>query len=120
VFSVPKVDDLGVTDFVFPAHGVRHIEGAAERIEQLQPGDVIDFQNDPSNEYNSRALLLVSGRRLGWVPDFLLPTIRSLKSDYGPYELTVEAANGSNVPFHFRLLCRLRVQDSAAWDPDSL
>ena len=119
VFSVPEVDTSGVVNFVFPAHGVRHLDGAAERIARLQPGDSIEFQNDPSNEHNPRALLLISGQRLGWGPDFLLGMIRSLKSDYGPYELTVEAANGSDVPFHFRLLCRLRVEDAAGWDPSS-
>lgn len=119
VFSAPQADESGVVDFIFPAHGVRHVEGAAHRIEQLRRGDVIELQEDPSNEYNSQALLLVSGQRLGWVPDFLVSMIRSLTSDFGQYALTVEAANGPDVPFHFRLLCRLTVEDAADWSLDS-
>ncbi|VAW00778.1 hypothetical protein MNBD_ACTINO02-1990 [hydrothermal vent metagenome] len=120
VFAVPTADDSGVVDFVFPAHGVRYVEGADERITRLQPGDRLEFQPDPENEYNADALLVASGEPLGWVPNFLLPAVRCLTSGYGTYRLTVEAANGPGVPFHFRLLCRLTVEDAGDWDPDSL
>lgn len=120
VFTVPEADASGTVDFVFPAHGIRYLDGAAERIEQLSPGDMIQFEDDPSNEYNSQALLLASGQRLGWIPEFLVSAVRSLTTNYGAYQLTVEAANGPDVPFHFRLLCRLRVEDAAEWDPNSL
>ncbi|NOY54553.1 MAG: hypothetical protein GXP34_01050 [Actinobacteria bacterium] len=120
VFAVPVADEDGVVDFVFPAHGVRYVKGADERIGQLQPGDVLEFREDYANEYNAEALLIASGQPLGWVPDFLLPAVRSLTTGFGAYRLTVEAANGPGVPFHFRLLCRLTVEDAGDWDPDSV
>ncbi len=120
VFAVPEADGSGIVDVVFPAHGVRYVEGADERIAQLQKGDPLEFRDDPENKYNPDALLVVSGEPLGWVPDFLLPAARSLKTDFGAYRLAVEAANGPGVPFHFRLLCRLTVEDAGDWDPNSL
>ena len=119
IFAVPVADDSGVVEFIFPTHGVRYIEGADERIERLQPGDLLECREDPKNEFNSEALLLVSGQPLGWVPEFLLSTVRSLTTDFGMYRLAVAAANGPDVPFHFRLVCRLTVEDAAGWDPDS-
>lgn len=118
VFPLPTADDSGVVRLVFAAHGVRYLEGAAERIERLTPGDALEFRDDPTNEHNPDALLVCSGDPLGWVPDFLLATVRRLKGAYGTHRLTVEAANGPSVPYHFRLLCRLEVQDASEWDPD--
>jgi hypothetical protein len=118
VFPLPTADESGVVRLIFPAHGVRYIEGAAERIERLAPGDSLEFRGDPDNEYNAQALLVTSGERLGWVPNFLLTMVRQLIGAYGGYRLTVEAANGPDVPFHFRLMCRLEVEDASEWDPD--
>jgi hypothetical protein len=120
VFAIPEPDDHGVVSLVFPAHGVRHIRGAEERIQDLAAGAVLEFRDDPANEYNPHALLIVAGEPVGWVPDFLLGMVRKLVSTYVPYQLTVEAASGPEVPYHFRLLCRLDVQGASDWDPDSV
>lgn len=120
VFAVPEPDDHGVVRLIFPAHGVRHIPGAAERIRGLSAGDVLEFRDDVDDEYNPHALLILAGEPIGWVPDFLLGMIRSLVATYGPYTLTVEAASGPEVPYHFRLLCRLEVEGASDWDPDAV
>ncbi|MGH8926503.1 MAG: hypothetical protein ACRDWA_18045 [Acidimicrobiia bacterium] len=119
VFPLPTADESGVVRFIFPAHGVRHVDGAAERIEHLSPGDSLQFREDATNDYNPHALLVSSGEPLGWVPDFLVPAVRRLTTEYGEYRITVEAANGPEVPFHFRLLCRLEVDNASDWDPDT-
>lgn len=120
IFALPEPDDRGVVKLIFPAHGVRHIPGAAERIQDLSSGDALQFGDDVENEYNPHALLVLAGQPVGWVPDFLLGMVRPLIGSYGPYRLTVEAASGSEVPYHFRLLCRLEVEGASSWDPDVL
>lgn len=118
VFPLPKADPSGVVRLVFPAHGVRYIEGAAERIERLAPGDALKFRDDHANEYNPHALMVTDDEPLGWVPDFLLTMVRDLVEHYGEHRLVVEAANGPEVPYHFRLLCRLEVDDASGWTPE--
>lgn len=118
VFPVPTADELGRVRLVFPAHGVRYVSGASERISRLTQGDPLELRDDPENTYNPHALLVVSGEPLGWVPDFLVAAVRHLTQNYGDYRVVVEAANGPEVPFHFRLLCRLEIDDAAGWDPD--
>jgi hypothetical protein len=117
IFAIPEPDDRGIVTAVFPAHGVRHIPDAAERIERLRPGDILEFQDNVSNTYNPHAVLVMAGEPVGWVPDFLLDMIKKLVTNYGQYRLTVEAASGPEVPYHFRLLCRLEVQDASTWRP---
>lgn len=52
------------------------------------------------------------GRRLGWVPDYLVDHVRDLRTLNGhDPEVTVEHVNGPAAPPHMRLLCRL----SAPW-----
>ena len=117
VFPMPLPDEHGVVRLIFPAHGVRHIAGAGPVIEQLRPGDPLELREDRENEYNKEALLIVGDKPVGWVPDFLLEIVRSLLEQSGPRRLTVEAANGPDVPYNLRLLCRLEVEAAASWRP---
>ena len=112
---IPEPTELpdGTTIRVFLASGVRHANeqnpGTVSRlIENLPTGAVLDLVPEPQNPHNFRALhLAADGVRVGWVPDYLLTEIHSHFNSDRRLTLTVARANGSDTPWHLRLLCRL-------------
>lgn len=117
LFPVPPVDVDGATECRFLVHGVRHQEGAVERIDALSRGQALQFEHEPGNPKNRRAILVTSGSggRLGWAPDMLLDYIHEvLLSDYA---LVVDRANGSDSPPHMRLLVVLRGRITTSFRP---
>lgn len=114
VFAHPARTPEGDLTTLFFARGIRHIEGAAEAVDQLSADDVLRLEDDPGNTVNPRAILLHArtGRRLGWVPDCLLETIHELRDFDADLRVVAEHVNPSATTApHMRLLCRLR----AAW-----
>ena len=101
---------------LFFVRGIRYIPGAADAIASLNPGDLLVLLDDGDNEYNHAAVLLrvSDGRRIGWVPDYLVDHVHELHELNGTDPLVVvEHVNDDTVGTHMRLLCRL----SAPW-PD--
>jgi hypothetical protein len=109
---------------LFLVHGVRHaheeprvldgqeirvtrqqVEGA---LDQLVPGDELTLAPEPGNPINPLAIMVVrSSVPVGWVPDLLAEDVRQLM-DHANVTVTVEHVNGSDAPWHLRLLARLR------------
>jgi len=118
VFPDPAVDrSTGATEYVFLAHGVRHIEGADDRIGLLRPGDRLELRADPTNPVNSCALLLDAerGAHVGYVPDVLLDYVHTVRDHHGA-EVRVDRVNPAPAPVTLRLLCRL----TGRWPPGPL
>ncbi|HST67934.1 MAG TPA: hypothetical protein VLM05_22380 [Mycobacteriales bacterium] len=109
VVAEPAVEADGLVRTRFLAHGVRHIDGAGQRIERLSSGDRLRLRPDTANAVNPQALLVdaVAGEPVGWVPDWMLDTVRRLTAADPSYDLTVDVANGPAAPAHLRLLCLL-------------
>lgn len=124
VVAEPAADRDGRVRTLFLAHGVRHVEGADERLARLRPGDPLTLRPEPANEHNTRALLIdaQAGRAVGYVPDWMLDIVRQMTDIDPGYRLTVEVANGPETPAHLRLLCRLEAAVPDGWglprDPD--
>jgi hypothetical protein len=93
------------TSAVFLAHGVRHHEGARERIAQLRPGDPLDLRPDRANPVNTQALAVTDceGHDLGWLPDPLLAYSHEVRRS-GNETLQVVVANGVDVDPHLQLV----------------
>lgn len=108
LIPIPRPDNDGFVSFTFFAHGVRHMsERAQERIAELEPGFLLDLRAETANPVNPRALLVTDHGDLclGYVPDPLVDLVHEVIST--GHALTVERANGTDVPYHFRLLVRL-------------
>lgn len=105
LLPVPVVADTGATSCTFLVNGVRHVEGAEDRIGRLQVGDALSLAPDLNNAVNARALLVTEGRgeRLGWVPDALLDYVHLVRER----RVTVVRVNGPEVGTRLRLLVRL-------------
>ncbi len=109
----PDIAPDGTSTRRFLVSGVSHADeeqpdAVNTVIAQLQPGQRLDLVDEPDNPVNPDAVVLeASGRRLGWIPDYLIPDV--LKAERERIEVYVEQANGSTVPWHLRLLCRLDV-----------
>lgn len=118
VVAEPTADVDGRVRTVFLAHGIRHIEGASQRISQLTPGDTLTLRPEPNNVYNAQALLVdvQAGEAVGYVPNWMLDVVRRLVEADPDHRLTVELANGPDTPAHLRLLCRLEATLPAGWD----
>ncbi len=112
--AFPVRTDSGELELYFLAHGVRHVDGAAERIAALKPGDPLRVVPQPDKPgEDPDALLIVAaggpdelGRGLGWVPRYLSPEITWLAERTAEPYLFVERATPS-APSSLRLLCKL-------------
>ena len=98
----------------FLVSGTRHADaqdpGVSQLIETLSVGSRLQPVREPQNPTNPEALhLAADGRRVGWVPDYLLSEIHSYINSNQPVSFVVARANGPDVPWHLRLLCRLTV-----------
>lgn len=104
----------GVETVPFLVSGVRHTSGADARIAHLQAGQALFLRDDTANTVDPRALLLdaASGEPVGWVPRYLLDYVHKRREEGADLRVLVEHANGPDVPWHLRLLCRLEVRQT--------
>lgn len=110
VVPEPDIDAQGNETVLFLVSGVRHVPGASERIERLRQGDRLVLRDEPENEFNPRAILLddATASPVGYVPNYLLDYVHKRAEDHR-IDVHVEQANGAEIPWHLRLLCRLNV-----------
>ncbi len=115
VFAHPQRTPEGDLTTLFFARGIRHIEGAAAAINDLQVGDSLRLDDEPGNPVNRLAVLLNTpvGGNVGYVSDCLVDMVHELREHDCEVSVTVEHVNPDTSPPHMRLLCRL----SAPW-PD--
>ena len=101
------------------AAGIRHRDGAAEAVDSVRAGDVLELADEPDNPVNQRAILVSTrtGHRVGWVPDCLLDTIHELTELDAAIQVTAEHVNPPTSPPHMRLLCRLRAPWPDGYEP---
>jgi hypothetical protein len=109
---------------LFLVHGVQHaheepriLDGQEVRVtrqqvegalDQLVPGDKLTLAPEPCNPINPLAIMVVGASvPVGWVPNLLAEDVRHLM-DQATVTVTVEHVNGSDAPWHLRLLARLR------------
>lgn len=79
-------------------------------ITKLKPGNPLEVVPEPENPKNPSALQLATeGRVIGWVPDYLVGEVQRYLEANRKIQFVVERANGPEVPWHLRLLCRLTV-----------
>ena len=112
---VPEPTELpdGTTTRVFLASGARHADEqdpdtVSRLIEKLPAGTALNLVPEPRNPHNHRALhLTADGTKIGWVPDYLLAEIHGYLDTGRPLSVAVVRANGPDIPWHLRLLCRL-------------
>ena len=108
-----KSDGTLVRDFL--VSGVRYVDqhdpsAVGRLIESLPVGLPLEFVHEPLNPHNAEALKLsVDGKDLGWVPNYLLSEIHGYIDSNRTVSVSVARANGSDAPWHLRLLCRLTV-----------
>ena len=102
----------------FLASGVSHVNESepsivSARIAGLKRGDPLTLSDEPSNPVNPNAIILgSSGFPVGWVPDYLVEEIHKLRDSGDDFDIAVEHANGPDIPWHLRLLCRLETNAS--------
>ncbi|CAN5294801.1 hypothetical protein BH18ACT4_BH18ACT4_14640 [soil metagenome] len=111
VFAGPERTVEGESRALFFARGIRHVDGAADAVATLRPGDRLALVDDTQNELNPRAMLLriSDGRQVGWIPDYLVDHVYELRELNGADAIVVvEHVNDDAVAAHMRLLCRLR------------
>lgn len=115
VVPEPVVDEQGKEIRPFLVSGVRHVdEDHPDRVgalvAKLTRGQHLDLADEPDNPSNPRAVLLATaGRRVGWIPDYLLDYVHKQREAGKDIAAVVEHANGAEAPWHMRLLCRLEV-----------
>lgn len=116
VFSGPVHTTADRSTCLFFARGIRHIEGAAQAVDDLVPGDRLVLSREQTNAFNPQAMLLRASdeRSVGYVPDYLLEHILELRDlNRSEPEIVVEHVNDAHTAPHLRLLCRL----NAPWPP---
>ncbi len=117
---VPEPTEMsdGTLVRVFLVSGARHVderdpESVSRLIENLPVGAPLELVPEPDNRKNPKALRLAAhGKPVGWVPDYLLAEVHNYIDSNRPVSFVVDRANGPDVPWHLRLLCRLTVAPS--------
>lgn len=93
------VDDLQPVDghvvSRFLASGVRHIDGAAERVAHLRAGQRLYLRDEPENPVNQQAILIDAkeGLPVAHVPDWLIDDVHALRDDASEVIVTAERIN---------------------------
>jgi hypothetical protein len=108
LFAMPMDSGDGVSRDKFFVHGIRHLDGAEARIENIYPGEILDVVDDPANRVDQRALIVAAnGEGLGWVPGPLLGYVHSIRQtkDWACVALEV---NSESAGLHQRLLVEVR------------
>lgn len=108
VVPAPSVDDAGRQVLRFLASGIRHVDGAEDRLARLSAGAELTLRPEPDNPANPQALLLdvASHAPVGYVPNYLLGVVQAFREG-GEIQIHAERVNPPSVPAHVRLLCRL-------------
>ncbi len=116
--EAPYIGADGATESMFLARGSGHLGMAQEdaaALNDLRAGTALRIIDDPANEANALALLLVTtgGVRVGWVPDLLIAYAREVRATGG--SATVVQNNGPKAAWHMRLVVRIwgKAQGSA-------
>jgi hypothetical protein len=86
VFGLPTFDgERNVYRFCFFARGIRHVEGAEERIAHLRAGAELCLQPEPDNAADRLAIEVRSerGGLVGFVPSTLVEDLRDMRELVG-------------------------------------
>lgn len=104
-------DENGCIVGRFLASGVRHLDGAADALTHVRPGDLLKLRPDTANPVNKHAQLVCAstGDALGYVPDWLLGDLEELLQRACSYRVIAERVTPDADP-HLRLLCRIEAQ----------
>ncbi len=109
VFGEPALEDDNLSALFF-LRGIRHIDGAEDRVARLTSEQPLGIRQDEKNPVNPLALTLLDNHSkvVGYLPDYLVDTAHELCELNGTFPtVTVEHINNRDTPFHMRLLCRL-------------
>lgn len=114
---VPEPTELadGSLDRTFLVSGVRHARQLSpKRVDRalsgLEPETQLELMPEPENPADPRALqLVVRGVVIGWIPSYLVEEIHQYLDNGRTLSFVVDRANGSEAPWHLRVLCRLTV-----------
>jgi hypothetical protein len=119
IAAEPTISPDDVATSLFLVSGVRHIDGAEERIRKLRPGDALTVRPEPANPVNPLALLLdsVPNEPVGWIPDWMADYVQDLLHFRADPRVSVVRVNPPGRPAHLRLLCRLEVQLPVGYRP---
>ncbi len=114
---VPEPAELADGSLVrtFLVSAVRHARDLGHKrvdrvLSRLAPGTTLDLVSEPDNPADHRAIQLATrGVVIGWVPSYLIEEIHQYLESGRAVSLVVERANGPEVPWHVRVLCRMTV-----------
>jgi hypothetical protein len=109
------IDEADRFESRFFVSGIGHIDGGAHLVRSLRAGVALSLRAEPSNEANSRAVLIdaEAGRPIGWVPDWLCDQVRTLMDDGFEIRASVDQVN-ENAPLRLQVLCRIEAIRSAS------
>ena len=121
VFAPPTRTDGTKLTTLFFARGIRHLEGASEAVGGVRPGDALALLDDPTNKANPLAIRIIAPERkpVGWVPGYLLETVRELRERTGESGISITAhhVNPPDVAPSMRLICRLTAPWPDGYEP---
>jgi hypothetical protein len=100
----------------FLVRGVQYIDGAEQRIQRLQVGDLLHCVADVHNPANPKALRLQTGDGsfIGFLPDYLANDVMEVSGRGATLDVRVLRVNPPPAPRHHRVLCSLVTPDRRA------
>lgn len=112
MFKKVDVDENGDFEYIFFAHGLRHLcDSASERVSNLAPGEKLRLCSDHQNANDDRAVLIRAddpAEIVGYCPRYLAGNVKNLlEKDSASVDVVVEAL-AKEAPANYQLMCRLK------------
>jgi hypothetical protein len=120
IYPRPEAVD-GTYEFHFFVRGTRHqAEDAQNRIETLESGDELRMMLDVQNDFDPDACMLRTNEEtegdmhlLGYLPRYLASEFgRASREEARSSRFKVVRVNPPPTPIHFRLLCKIAIDES--------
>jgi len=112
VFACPEKDEQGQYNLSFFVHGIRHVSGAVDVLDQLHEGEELELVPEPENKYDQWAVKVANkDQMIGYCPRFVNRDLqRLISNDDACIKARIEKINDSSAPIQYRVLCRVQAK----------
>jgi hypothetical protein len=121
IFACPERDERGRYTLSFFVHGIRHIQGAIDAVNELNAGQELELVPEPDNKHDQWAVKVANRDQvIGYCPRFINHDLHRLMSgDSGKVMARIERINDESAPIQYKVLCTVQADWPHGFEPFS-